>query len=624
MTDPAALDDVALLHQAEEAWRSAEGVGLAAALQALGLGADPAAAAQLVAALAKANGRRQDHRVEPRDLIAALVAARLERAPSVRVPDPQGTRWLRRDARQTWYAIQRHEGAVQLTLGTEAISSWSRPRDPQALLDLTLPDVAPRDPDTAPAPSTPAPVEDADADALPLDLYTRLDGALFERRGDYALKAAAAALNENLDHPAYPRALALVESYMACWDDAERASTLHLAGDRQLLASPCGHLLRQLHASPDELRALTQDHPETLPHLATITRLHLRNPPDLAADRDLLAPFASLQHLHIDYFSGSPKGAAWFAEALLPTSLQSLELAAPPADAFEAFAARLHPLPLLRDLHTVATTDPLPGHRLPPPLRLTLRVRFEPELIRVIDQGLQGAPLHGVELITSEHRAEALLRAAAAAEFAPTLRALHADLPPGAPAYLTPPTPWRLQRLSLVVFGSTHRRTYGRKPEQIAFSPEDLRLLTHHLHPADLQTLRLSGTLNSPHAALLAAALRGAPLTHISLHTSQLGNDGLRAFAQAGLLASLTTLSLTEAKLQADGLLALLQPSPPPDLLHLILNENSISQRVAEALAAWPGLARLRTLSLQDARITPRAKETLLASPHLRRGCLIA
>jgi uncharacterized protein (TIGR02996 family) len=156
----------------------------------------------------------------------------------------------------------------------------------------------------------------------------------------------------------------------------------------------------------------------------------------------------------------------------------------------------------------------------------------------------------------------------------------------------------------------------------------------------------LHNQINDDGAALLAQWPALARLVILDLGYNPLGNAGAAALAASPHLANLTRLTLYNDPVELAGLWALAAsphlgrlsmlgmsknrssytllgtpPAAPSEMpawsgLTLDLARNSLGLEEARTLAAWPGLARVRTLLLAGNRIGAVGATALATSPH--------
>jgi uncharacterized protein (TIGR02996 family) len=120
-------------------------------------------------------------------------------------------------------------------------------------------------------------------------------------------------------------------------------------------------------------------------------------------------------------------------------------------------------------------------------------------------------------------------------------------------------------------------------------------------------------------AAALAASPHLANLTRLTLYNDPVELAGLWALAASPHLGRLTVLGLSKKRSAYESLSK--APPAPAGLpawsgLTLHLASNGFGPEEARTLAAWPGLARVRTLLLGGNRIGPAGAAALAASPH--------
>lgn len=108
-----------------------------------------------------------------------------------------------------------------------------------------------------------------------------------------------------------------------------------------------------------------------------------------------------------------------------------------------------------------------------------------------------------------------------------------------------------------------------------------------------------------------------APLRTLDLSGSGIGPVELGKLATAENLAGLKTLVLSENPLTPHGLGWLLQSGALASLAHLDLSKNpQLGDAEAEAMAACPGLRRIRSLDLFGSGVTARGVRAIAESPH--------
>jgi uncharacterized protein (TIGR02996 family) len=138
------------------------------------------------------------------------------------------------------------------------------------------------------------------------------------------------------------------------------------------------------------------------------------------------------------------------------------------------------------------------------------------------------------------------------------------------------------------------------------------------LHVLDLQA---NSQLGDTGAELLAGATFAEQLTELRLGGTGLTDAGATTLAKCGRLPRLRRLELASRyggggnQVGAKGVRALLTSFP--SLEEIQLTDNPIGPGGAEALAAWPHLARVTDLVLRQCRLGDDGVAALAASPHL-------
>jgi uncharacterized protein (TIGR02996 family) len=133
-------------------------------------------------------------------------------------------------------------------------------------------------------------------------------------------------------------------------------------------------------------------------------------------------------------------------------------------------------------------------------------------------------------------------------------------------------------------------------------------------------SLQDNSQLGDAGMALLAQAPFLEQLTHLSLGGTGIGDAGAQALAGCGRLRNLRSLELAALfgsgnRVGAAGTKALLAALPA--LSSFWVPSNPIGPGGAEALAAWPGLARSRELNLEQCALGSAGAAALAASPNL-------
>jgi hypothetical protein len=130
-----------------------------------------------------------------------------------------------------------------------------------------------------------------------------------------------------------------------------------------------------------------------------------------------------------------------------------------------------------------------------------------------------------------------------------------------------------------------------------------------------LEECWLEGAQLDDRGARHLAGVGAAPrLRCLSLSTTSVPAEGLRAMAGSPLMASLDRLDISFSRIGPEGASALTAMPAAP--LQLNLSGCGIGDRGLEALARWPGLARCRDLRLPGNDITDIGASALAASPH--------
>jgi uncharacterized protein (TIGR02996 family) len=153
--------------------------------------------------------------------------------------------------------------------------------------------------------------------------------------------------------------------------------------------------------------------------------------------------------------------------------------------------------------------------------------------------------------------------------------------------------------------------------ESTALNSDHLHALFDHGRPTRLRHFDLS--FNSRLATYDAmTTLAAAPLDALqtlNLHATGVDPDGLRILARSPHLNGLRSLTLSGGQFGDEGVRALVASSWT-NLTHLRLSQTAIGPAGAAALAAWPGLSRLRVLAL-DGNPLGEGIASLAASPYL-------
>jgi hypothetical protein len=148
----------------------------------------------------------------------------------------------------------------------------------------------------------------------------------------------------------------------------------------------------------------------------------------------------------------------------------------------------------------------------------------------------------------------------------------------------------------------------------LAASPAMSGLGELRLSLCDLTDHGLKALAASPH-------LRRLGVLHL-WHNYKIGDPGLEALAASEVLAPVRRLNLQACSVGVEGLRALAGSAHLRLLQELDLSLNwhgGLQDKGARALAAVPGLARLRVLRLRTCKIRSRGVVALARSPHLSR-----